>query len=150
MKIVIDTNVLIDAYKDLSSYERRIINEVIAGNVEAYANRETLQENKFIAGKLIDDASFQRYLETFYAQVNWVKSIPSLRVVSDEEDNKILASAIEAGADYLITSDKVLLEIRKYKRVKIIDPTAFWVNYKDTGMDFWRSLTSFVRGQSRP
>lgn len=149
MKIVLDTNVLIDAFADLYSYEQRIINEVIAGNVEAYANRETLSENKLISKRLIEDGAFQRYLETFYEQVNWVKSDRSLRVVSDEEDNKILASALTAGANYLITSDNALLGIGKYQRVKIVRPAEFWVKYKDEGMDFWNQMISFVKGQSK-
>ena len=53
MKIVLDTNVLINGFKDEHSYEKRIIDAVIAGEIEAYANKQTLQENKLIASQLI-------------------------------------------------------------------------------------------------
>ena len=42
MKIVLDTNVLIDGLRT-NILTKRIIDEVREGNIEAFANRETLQ-----------------------------------------------------------------------------------------------------------
>jgi len=46
---------------------------------------------------------------------------PLLNVVkADPDDNKILACAVEAGADYLVTGDQHLLAIRQYEGVEIV------------------------------
>ena len=145
MKIVLDTNVLINGFKDEYSYEKKIIDAVIGGEIEAYANKQTLQENKLISGQLIDDDEYSRQLNDLFAQINWVVNRRQIRTVSDPEDNKILESAVEAEADYLITSDNALLNIGKHQNVKIVNPGQFWANYKDEGMDLWKQLASYIK-----
>lgn len=144
MKIVLDTNVLINGFKDDYSYEKKIIDAVIAGEIEAYANRQTLQENKLIVSQLIDNEDYKNDLNKLFAQINWVVNRRRVRVVRDQEDNKILESAVEAGAEYLITSDNDLLQLDEYQKVKIINPAQFWAKYKDEGMDLWKQWTNFV------
>ncbi len=148
MKVVLDTNVLIDGLKDEYSYQKRIINEVIAGQLEAFANRQTLQENRLITRQLVDNPDYEKQLNDFFTQVNWVYNPRNIHVVRDAEDNKILASAVEAKADYLITSDNDLLSIEKYENVKIVNPTEFWARYKDEeGDDLWKKWSGFLTGK---
>lgn len=144
MKIVLDTNVLINGFKDDYSYEKKIIDAVIAGEIEAYANRQTLQENKLIVSQLIDNDEYSQELDNFFSQINWVVNRRQIRVVRDSEDNKILESAVEAEADYLITSDNDLLRLDEYRGIKILNPAQFWVRYKDEGMDLWKQWTNFI------
>ncbi len=144
MKIVLDTNVLINGFKDEYSYEKKIIDAVIAGEIEAFANRQTLQENRLISGQLINNDAYQKELNDLFAQINWVVNRRQIRVVSDPEDNKILESAVEAKAEYLVTSDNALLSIENYHGVKITNPAQFWANYKDDGMDLWKQWTKFI------
>ncbi len=147
MKIVIDTNVLINGIKDEYSYEKKIIDAVISGEVEAYANKQTLRENKLIVSQLINNPEYERELNAFFGQVNWVVNRRQIRIVDDPEDNKILESAVEAKADYLISSDNALLKIGEYNRIKIVNPSEFWVKYKDEGMDLWKQWTNFINKQ---
>lgn len=144
MKIVIDTNVLINGFKDDYSYEKKIIDAVIAGEIEAYANRQTLRENKLISSQLIDSDDYKKELNDLFAQINWVVNRRQINIVSDPEDNKILESAVEAGAEYLITSDNALLQLEKHQGVQIINPGQFWAKYKDEGMDLWKQWTDFI------
>src|SRR5580698_10377658 len=144
MKVVLDTNVLINGLKDDYSYEKKIIDAVIAGEIEAYANRQTLQENKLIVHQLIDNPEYEKDLNNFFGQVNWVVNRRQVRIVEDPEDNKILESAVEAKADYLISSDNALLKIGEFEGITIVNPSAFWVKYKDEGMDLWKQWTNFI------
>lgn len=145
MKIVIDTNVLINGFKDDHSYEKKIIDAVISGEIEAYANKQTLRENKLIARQLIENDQYHRELNDLFGQINWVVNKKQIRIVRDEEDNKILESAVEAGAEYLITSDNDLLQLEEFKNVKIVRPAEFWVKYKDEGMDWWKQMINYVK-----
>ena len=147
LRIVLDTNVLITGFKDDYSYQKQIINEAIAGNLDAFANHETLRENSFILKKLIKDQGYQKELDRFLRQVNIVQNKRRVHLVSDPEDNKILESALEAKADFLITEDKALLELKKVQNVKIIEPADFWVIYQESiGNDPWKKWVSFVSG----
>jgi uncharacterized protein len=122
MKIVLDTNVLINGFKDEYSYEKKIIDAVIAGEIEAFANKQTLRENRLISSELIDSDEYQKDLDNFFAQINWVVNLRQIHAVRDSEDNKILESAVQAGADFLITSDNDLLSLNEYQKIKIINP----------------------------
>lgn len=145
MRIVIDTNVLINGFKDDYSTEKKIIDAVIAGEVEAYANKQTLKENKLLSRQLIENDDYQNQLNDLFSKINWVVNRRQIKVVRDAEDNKILESAVEAEAEYLVTSDNDLLRLEEYQQVKIVNPSEFWSNYKDEGMDLWKQLTNFVR-----
>ena len=146
-RVVLDTNVLITGFKDEYSYQKQIINEAIKGHLEAFANNKTLRENSFILKKLIQDPGYQRELDHFLKQVNIVENKRKIHLVSDPEDNKILESALEAKADFLITEDKALLELKKVQNVKILEPADFWVIYEESvGNDPWKKWVSFVSG----
>jgi putative PIN family toxin of toxin-antitoxin system len=43
----------------------------------------------------------------------------------DKDDDNVLACALEAGADYLVTGDKDLLHLRTFRRIRIITPRDF-------------------------
>lgn len=144
MKIVLDTNILINGFKDDFSIESKIIEEVIQGNIDAFANKQTLKENKFISKQLIENDEYQNRLSDLFSKINWVVNRRQVRVVEDREDNKILESAVEAEADYLITSDNDLLKLEKYQKVQIVNPSQFWSEYKDEGMDLWKQWSKFI------
>ena len=148
MKIVLDTNVLINGFKDEYSYEKRIIDAVIIGEIEAYANRQTLQENKLIVSQLIENGEYTEELNKLFGQINWVINRRQINIVRDPEDNKILESAVESNSDYLITSDNDLLSLNKFQNVNIVNPAQFWVTYKDEGQDLWKQWSNFIKNQS--
>ncbi len=147
MKIVLDTNVLINGFKDEYSYEKKIIDAVIRGEIEAFANKQTLQENKLLLNQLIESPEYHKQLNDFFAQVNYVVNRHKIKIVSDPEDNKILESAVEAKADYLITSDNDLLSLINHQKIKIVNPNQFWAKYKDEGMDLWHKWATFIGNQ---
>jgi uncharacterized protein len=144
MKIVLDTNVLINGFKDEYSYEKRIIDAVIAGEIEAYANKQTFRENKLLSRQVVDSGEYDAEMDKFFSQLNMVENRRQIHIVRDPEDNKILESAVEAGAEYLVTSDNDLLMLDEFQEVKIINPAQFWVKYKDEGMDLWKQWTNFI------
>ncbi len=147
MKVVLDTNVLVDGLKDEFSYEKRIIDEVITGKIEAYANRQTMQENKLILSQLIDNPVYEKELNEFFSQLNYVINRHNIHIVRDPEDNKILESAVEAGADYLVTRDNDLLRLESYEGVTIVNPSAFWVKYSDDDNSLWNQWASYIKGK---
>src|SRR5579872_5008451 len=74
IKVVIDTNLLIDGSEDFFNFANRIIDLVIAGQIEAYANHQTLRENMFLAEKKITDEGYLKKLKFFFAAVHPVET----------------------------------------------------------------------------
>ena len=50
---------------------------------------------------------------------------PIVPVVRDPDDDKIVACAVAAGADYLVSRDKDLLILKEHEGISIISPEAF-------------------------
>ena len=57
------------------------------------------------------------------AEVVEIAQIPA--VSRDIKDNKFLATAEAAGADYLVTEDQDLLVLTEYEGVKVVDTATF-------------------------
>ncbi|MEE9259267.1 MAG: putative toxin-antitoxin system toxin component, PIN family [Nitrospinaceae bacterium] len=51
---------------------------------------------------------------------------PSPTPVRDPDDAFVLASALEAKADILVTGDRDLLELGDKAGIKIVDPRTLW------------------------
>lgn len=61
--------------------------------------------------------------------VNTRKVEPTVKlyvVNEDAEDNKILECALAAGADVIVSGDKHLLELGKFKKTSILTPREFF------------------------
>ncbi len=46
-------------------------------------------------------------------------------VSDDPEDNKILACTLEAGADFIVSGDHHLTDMKVFHDIPIVNPTAF-------------------------
>lgn len=146
-KVVIDTNLLINGSVDDYNYANRIIDAVIEGKVAAYANPPTLRENQFISGLKISDTDYKKKLQFFFGRVHRVPVLDSgLDVVTDPEDNKLIESAVAARADFVVSSDHHLLELKEYQGVKVMTPEAFWTFYEEESAGAWKQwLNQFMR-----
>lgn len=60
-------------------------------------------------------------------EVKSEKYVPKTKVnvCKDPDDNFLLELAQEAHADYLVSGDKFVLELKKYKSAKIVTPREF-------------------------
>lgn len=54
-----------------------------------------------------------------------VTDVPDVQIVRDRSDDMIVACAIGAGADYLVTRDNDLLVLGRHRHIAIITPEAF-------------------------
>ncbi|MDP3993492.1 MAG: putative toxin-antitoxin system toxin component, PIN family [bacterium] len=149
MRVVIDTNILIGGADDESSHAFKIIKEVIDGRIEAFANHQTMSENRQMLRKLVKDREYRELLEEFFRKLNIVKTYKAVNVVSDPEDNKLIESAVSAGAEYLITNDKEVLDIDEYHGTKIITPEEFWSKYQNEKGDdsAWSDWGKMIMGE---
>ncbi len=138
MKVVIDTNLLIDAVNDDYSYANRIIDLVLDKKIEAFANSATLNENKLLARRKINDAEYLQKIETYFEAVQHAPFVQErINIVRDAEDNKLVESAVASDAEYIVTSDKHLLVLEQYQGIKMVTPTQFWNLFSDSSNDSW-------------
>lgn len=131
MKIVLDTNVLIAAL-----IARGVCHELL----EHCVLRHTLLTSDFILEeteeKLIEKFGYTAELAAEAVTVfrSRMKVVPALkldsRVCRDADDDNILAAAVSANCDCVITGDKDLLVLKAYAGIDILSPRNFLMNEK--------------------
>ena len=127
MRIVIDSNVWISALvfggKPRHIFERAVADGwTIVVSEEIFTEVRRILSSKFI--DFIDDfESFQTVLQPYIVNVK-LGSI-RLSVSRDEDDNRVIETALIGDASHIITGDKDLLVLSKYNNIAILMPADF-------------------------
>ena len=127
MKIFIDSNVLIAAYISHGScYE--LYNHCL--------DKHTVYSSKFVRDEVIEKLTKKMRLseeksqwasEHLYTNTILVsEALLKEQICRDKDDDHILAAAIWAGADCIISGDADLLVLKKVHNIPIILPRDFW------------------------
>lgn len=126
MRIVLDTNVFISSIVFKGNC-REVFNEVIE-NDQCFISPFILNElkNKLQSKFLIipsDVLDLENDILRVLILQNPHTDFPS--ICRDNYDNNILQIAESVNADYIITGDKDLLVLQKFKQIKIISPSEY-------------------------
>jgi putative PIN family toxin of toxin-antitoxin system len=127
MRIVIDSNVWISAIV-FGGNPRSLFEKVIANGWTIVVSEEILTEIRRIIAKKFD--SFVGDFDQFYALLRpriIVVPLGTLRIKAsrDEDDNRVIETAVIGQATYIISGDKDLLVLGKYRQIIILTPTTF-------------------------
>jgi putative PIN family toxin of toxin-antitoxin system len=135
-KAVLDTTVLVSAFliprRGGASFE--LLRFAMEGAYDLVLSSDILDETARVL--LTRQHLRRRYDYPDEAIVTYCQSLarlatavlnhpPPVQVVRDPEDDKILACALAAEADYLVTRDDDLLCLKSYHHVRMIEPEAF-------------------------
>lgn len=137
LTVVIDTNILINAWQDEYSYPKRVIDLIMQGKISGIASDKIKRENQFILDQLINDPEHYNLVSDFLNCLKIIKVHHHVRVVDqDPDDDKFISCALAGNADYIISQDNHLLEIGEYRGIKMVGPQEFWFEYqKSEGED---------------
>lgn len=125
-RVILDTNILISALV-FGGKPEQIYNLVLEKQITTVTSNILIAELIEILNKKFN-FNFERIqqLERIIKK-HFVIVYPSevIRIVRDEDDNRVLEAAIEGKCDYIITGDKDLLDLEVYKKIKIFTPNQF-------------------------
>jgi putative PIN family toxin of toxin-antitoxin system len=127
VRVFLDTNVLVSAFatRGLSAdVLRHVLAEhtLLTGEVVLRELRRALRQKLRLPSRVVD--SIDRFLREY--EVVPRPSAPADIVVRDPDDKWILASALVAKADVLVTGDRDLLVLGRRAPLRILDPRGFW------------------------
>ena len=121
MRVVLDTNVIISALLFDGLPEKLLIN-ALAGSDQLILSTYIIAETiKILETKFSVSPSNLELLQQLLNEGEIVHFQPFLGIVSDEPDNRIVETAVKGAADFLVTGDKLLLDLKKYKNIQIIN-----------------------------
>jgi len=131
MKIFLDTNVLASA-----AATRGLCADVLRlvfASHQLFISEQVLKELKSVlklkfgvSQDLIDDFIWLLHQDTVLTQPAHVPNVE----LQDKDDLSILAAAIAAGAEVLVTGDKELLHLGHVEELEILSPRQFWEKLK--------------------
>lgn len=75
-------------------------------------------------------SSIEEILETIEEFAEFIDVTSQIKFLNDSKDDFLLSLASDGKADYLITGDKELLEVKKYGDTEIISIAEFIAKYE--------------------
>lgn len=143
--VVLDTNVLIDGAQDEHSASWTIIEQVLDGKLAALMSHPLRGEYQLLLNRTVPDSAYHRRMTAFLREAAMVQlgHIPHV-VLDDAEDDKVLATAVQGGADALVTSDKHLLTLDPYHDIRILTPQAFRNLHAEDSDTAWSDFARMI------
>lgn len=132
MRVVLDTNVLIDGGNDDFSVAAKLINAVVDGEITAVSTPAIEKEYRRKVAELVNDESYKERLIDFYAAVEEVTPALVDVQIDDMEDRKFLKAAVGGKADYVVTADRHLLELGEVGATRIVTAGEAWAILEET------------------
>jgi len=128
MRIVIDTNVIASGIF-FGGKPRELLKLVYGQKIEAYISHEilneyceTLEELK----KRYPTKSVNLPLTEITSRCHWIETSSSVNICRDPDDDKFIECAIDARCIYVVSGDKDLLSLGRYKNVEIVTVNDFF------------------------
>lgn len=124
IKIVIDTNVFLSALF-WNGKPKKVIELALEKKIMGVTSTEILSEleEKLLKKFKYPENQTNSYLKLIIENFEIVKPKVKVDVVKDDpDDNKIIETALESKAKYIVTGDKHLLNIDSYKKIIILTP----------------------------
>jgi len=125
MKIAVDTNFLISATQWDYSVSHKLLKKLIINNTEIFTTKEILDEFTEVLKRdfLYNEEDTQNLLEKVLQFLTIVAPNKKIEVIKEDvDDNKIIECAIESKAEYILSYDKHLLNLKEYDGIKIVRP----------------------------
>jgi putative PIN family toxin of toxin-antitoxin system len=132
IRVVIDTNVFISATFLPHSKPAKIIDWIRGGKMVWVTSPEILEELTRVLlsprVKKRHGLTAQQITKVLEGLIQGAEITPgTIRADAsrDPEDNKFQACAVEGQADYLVSGDKDLTDLKSYQDIPIVSPAAF-------------------------
>jgi putative PIN family toxin of toxin-antitoxin system len=126
VSVTLDTNVYVSAL-EFGGIGARLLGMARAGAIQIDVSKAILDE---LLTVLRDDFQWEAYRLQFAIRElerlgHMVYPTVRIYVAGDDDDNRILECAAEAGSECVITSDKDLLRLGEFQGIKIMKPGEF-------------------------
>jgi len=133
MNVVCDTNVLVSAVL-FGGQPREVLRRIAEGNAIGYTSpdlkrelADVLAREKFGLSSEQVSSILQLIGETFIEVVP--DEIPDV-IRDDPDDNVVLACAVAANAQWIVSGDRHLLDLKSYQETTILSPVDALTQWK--------------------
>lgn len=130
MRVVVDTNVFVSSLLNTEGNPRKVIDLWRFEKITLCISKDILAEYFAVLGRfgLSEEPEGEALLQLFQKRYNQVflASVPTISAIAeDPADNKFIECAVAAGAKYIVSGDRHLLNLKAFKGIQILPPTLF-------------------------
>jgi putative PIN family toxin of toxin-antitoxin system len=127
LKAVFDSNIFISALAIPGGQAERAIDLVIDGRVSLCISREIIHEVLgVLAQKFSKDSEELARTAVFLSDLaDVVAPRKKLKVLKDDPDNRVLECALTAHADVIVTGDRAMLDLGKFRETRVLSLRRF-------------------------
>lgn len=122
MRLVFDTNIFISAFAIPGGNAEDACLHAIHGQYELFTSIFILTETASILRNKFawSDDKLKQLLRSISRTATVLKTRPSVHVLKDEPDNRILECAVLAEADMIVAGDRHMLALDRYQNISIV------------------------------
>lgn len=133
-KVVLDSTVIVSAFLAKTGVSAELLHKAKDGGFDMCLAEEILEEvqrallqyQKIRKRYHYTDQAVIQFVQNIRIVAHLITGLPSIEVVnSDPNDNMVVACALKAGANYIVTRDNDLLSLKIYEDIKIVTPENF-------------------------
>jgi putative PIN family toxin of toxin-antitoxin system len=129
IRVVLDTNVIVSAFITYGGNEWNILQKAVEGKITLITSENLLDEFLEVISrqKFGYDRSEIESMRLFLIEIShFIIPLEKVDIIKEDlEDNRFLECAISGKAQYIISGDRHLLNLRKYKSIKILRSVEF-------------------------
>ena len=133
LKIVLDSNVFVSALINPRGKPAQILNYVFESKVRLFTSPSIIEElervlsyPKLVKRHGLEKEELKKFVSDLLSILSLVEGKKAIEViVEDPADNNYLSCALDAKADFIVSGDIHLLNLREYEGIQIITPAQF-------------------------
>ena len=133
LKIVLDTNVFVSALINPRGKPAQILNYVFESKVRLFTSPSIIEElervlsyPKLVKRHGLEKQELKKFVSDLLSILSLVEGKKAIEVIAeDPADNNYLSCALDAKADFIVSGDIHLLNLREYEGIQIITPSQF-------------------------
>lgn len=125
-KVVLDSNILVSALV-YGGKPEEVVRQAVDQNIQAVISPVLQLELLEVLAKKFrfSPEKLQAIEEEIKENFEVVYPNTTINAVKDEDDNRVLEAALEGDCGLIVTGDKELLKLGRFKGIKIITPDEF-------------------------
>ena len=127
-RVVLDTNVFVSSILK-GGKPRAIIDRIIREEILGGISRDLLEEIE----DTLTRGKFHFSKEYVFSAISEIRNymfpvIPksTIHVCDDPDDDRVLECALAFKADFIVTGDKHLLQLKRFRKIDIVTPAEFF------------------------
>ncbi len=127
IRIAIDTNIMVAAMMKPTGASRKILDMWVEGRLSLLVTRQIRREYlNILSQRWVKSDWVAEFNGRIDDHAEMVVPEERIRVITeDPSDNMFLECAVAGKADYIITSDRHLLPLKRFGGTEIVTPTRF-------------------------